>query len=148
MQIILIGAGTILVLLALADIFLTVLHPRSESSVLSIPVARGVWWLFLYTTPRKKRRDRILSYGGPAIIVAIMGVWVLLLLLGFALIVWPALGTAIQVDDGKTPTDFFAAIYYVGFALTTLGTGDLAPQTSVQRLLIVLQSILGYTNTK
>lgn len=145
MHIFSITIGTILVLLALADIFLTVLHPRSESSVLSIPVARGVWWLFLNTAARMKRRDRFLSYGGPAIIVAIIGVWVTLLLVGFALIVWPALGTGIQKGNGETPSSFAAAIYYVGFALTTLGTGDLAPQTESQQLLIVLQSILGYS---
>ncbi|MBD2111274.1 MULTISPECIES: potassium channel family protein [Cyanophyceae] len=145
MQIILISLGTVIVLLALADIFLTVLHPRSESSVLSIPVARAVWWLFLRIAPLKKRRDHFLSYGGPAIIVTIVGVWVLLLLVGFALIVWPALGTTIQVKEGESPTDFFAAVYYVGFALTTLGIGDFTPQTSFQRLLIVLQGILGYS---
>jgi hypothetical protein len=145
MHIISISIGTIIVLLALADIFLTVLHPRSESSVLSIPVARGVWWIFLAIAARIKHRDRFLSYGGPAIIVAIIGVWVALLLVGFSLIVWPALGTGIQRGDGNTPPGFAAAIYYVGFALTTLGTGDLAPQTESQQLLIVLQSILGYS---
>lgn len=137
--------GTVFILLALADIFLTVLHPRAESSVLSIPVARGVWWLFRGTAPRTEHRDRFLSYSGPTIIVTIIAMWVVLLLIGFGLIVWSALGTAIQMEQGKTPTDFITAVYYVGFALTTLGTGDLAPQTAFHRLLIILKSVLGFS---
>ncbi|NDJ16997.1 potassium channel family protein [Myxacorys almedinensis] len=138
--------GTVLVVIALADIYLTVLHPRAESSLLSIAVARGMWWLFCSATQGlPKRRDRFLSYAGSTIIVTLIGVWVVLLLLGFALIIWTGLGTAIQAEQGETPTDFATAIYYVGFSLATLGTGDLVPQTTVYRLLIVLKSILGFS---
>lgn len=145
MQVVLQIIGTIFVLLALADIFLTVLHPRAESSVLSISVARTVWWLFRVAAWKTKRRDRFLSYGGPMVVVTIIGVWVALLLIGFALISWPALGSAIQVEQGKTPTDFITAMYYAGFSLTTLGTGDLTPQTAFHRLLSILQSALGFS---
>lgn len=145
MPVVLQAIGTVFVLLALADIFLTVLHPRAESSILSIPIARGVWCWFRCAAPKTEQRDRFLSYGGPTIIITIIGVWVLLLLLGFALIVWPALGTTIQRPQGETPTDFITAVYYAGFALTTLGTGDLAPQTAFHRLLIILESVLGFS---
>ncbi|MGI0486743.1 potassium channel family protein [Pantanalinema rosaneae CENA516] len=146
MQILLQLIGTGLVLLALADIFLTVLHPRAESSVMSIPVARAVWGCFRsLASGLGKQRDSFLSYGGPIIIITIISVWVLLLLVGFALLIWPGLGTAIYAEQGKTPTDFITAVYYAGFALTTLGTGDLTPQTTNYRLLIILKSILGFS---
>ncbi|MFQ4134848.1 potassium channel family protein [Nodosilinea sp. PGN35] len=138
--------GTVLVLTALVDIFLTVLHPRSESNLLSIPVAKFLWCGFRWLAQGPpKRRDRILSYGGPTIVVALIGVWVLLLLVGFALIVWPALGTGIVAEQGNTPTDFATALYYAGFSLGTLGTGDLVPQTAPYRLLMVLKSLLGFS---
>jgi hypothetical protein len=137
--------GILLVLIAVADIYLTVLHPRADSSLLSVPVARGIWQLFRSIAQGlTKRGDRFLSYGGPTIIVTIITVWILLLLLGFALIIWPALGTAIQAEQGETSTDFATAIYYAGFSLATLGTGDLTPQTTTYRLLMVLKSILGF----
>ena len=138
--------GTALVLVALADIFLTVLHPRSESNLLSMLVARVVWRLFrVVVRGLPKRRDRILSYAGATIIVTLIGVWILLLLIGFTLIVWPGLGTAIQTSQGKTPVDFITALYYAGFSLTTLGTGDLSPQTSTHRFLMVFKSFLGFS---
>jgi hypothetical protein len=138
--------GTLIVLAALADIYLTILHPRAESSLLSLWIARGVWHTLKIAAPEQnKRRDRYLSYSGPTIILTILATWVLLLLIGFALIIWPALGTAVQASRGGTPTDFAAAIYYSGFSLATLGTGDLAPQTATYRLLTVLESILGFS---
>jgi hypothetical protein len=146
MQILLQLIGTSLVLVSLVDIFLTVLHPRSESNLLSIPVARILWRCFCTLAEGSaKRHDRILSYAGPTIMVMLVGVWVLLLLVGFTLIVWPALGTAIQAEQGGTPTDFFTALYYAGFSLGTLGTGDLVPQVATYRLLIVLKSLLGFS---
>lgn len=68
-----------------------------------------------------------------------------MLLLGFALIVWVGLGTGIQAEQGETPTDFITALYYAGFSLSTLGIGDLAPQTASYRLLMVLKSMLGFS---
>lgn len=139
--------GVILILLALIDIYLTVLHPRVDSSLLSVPIARATWQLFrcVARTIVPKKRHQLLSYGGPTIVVVIVAAWVLLLILGFALISWTGLGTAIQASQGQTPTDFITALYYSSFSLTTLGTGDLVPQTSVHRLLVVLEAALGFS---
>jgi len=146
MQVFLQFLGAVLACIALTDIFVTVLYPRADNSLLSLRTARGVWWLFRVMAQKmRKGRGSFLSYAGPIIIVAIIGVWVLLLLLGFALMVWPELGSAIQATQRETPTDFFTAIYYAGFSLTTLGTGDLVPQTATYRLLIILKSILGFS---
>jgi Ion channel len=81
---------------------------------------------------------------GPTLLIITVAVWILLLLLGFALIAWPALGK-IQMEMGETPTDFITAIYYSGYSLATLGTGDITPQTSTYRLLMVLETILGFS---
>lgn len=77
--------------------------------------------------------------------VATVAVWFLLLTSGFALIVWPALGASIQASQGPTPTDFATALYYSGYSFTTLGTGDIVPQTSGFRILMVLQAFLGFS---
>ncbi|WP_416672399.1 potassium channel family protein [Egbenema bharatensis] len=49
------------------------------------------------------------------------------------------------METGATPTDFITALYYSGFSLSTLGTGDIVPQTGVYRLLMILQAILGFS---
>jgi hypothetical protein len=62
--------GLGLVLLALTDIFFTVLYHRSHKGVLSVPISRGLWQLFrLFTinTPRR-RRDEMLSYRAEVLI--------------------------------------------------------------------------------
>lgn len=133
-------------LVALADIFLTVLYARSSASLLSNRLHQSVWRLFRRgALALPKYKDRLLSYAGPTLLVLTVFVWVALLLLGFTLIVWPALGSAIQSSSGGTPTSFAAALYYAGFSLTTLGTGDIVPLSAFYRLLTVLMAAVGFS---
>lgn len=138
--------GAVLILLALLDIYLTVLHPRIESSLLSAKIAKGTWYCFRCIAQIfPKQRNQFLTYSGSTTIITIVVAWVLLLVIGFALIVWTGLGTAIQASQGQTPTDFATALYYSGYSLTTLGTGDLVPKTSTYRLLMFFQAALGFS---
>lgn len=139
--------GLGLVLLALIDIYFTVLYPRSHKGVLSAPISRGMWRLFrIVIFVNLRNRDELLSYNGPTLLVAIVIVWISLLIGGFALIVWPALGEAIQAVAEPTPTDFTTALYYSGYALTTLGTGDIVPKTGFYRLLLILEAVVGLSS--
>ena len=148
-------AGTGLVLLALADIYMTVLYPKGGRGVVSVPLSRGIWYIFRLIAraiPKKRVdaqrflvRDRLFSYMGPSLLVATVVVWVSLLMAGFALIIWPALGSEIRTDKGPTPTDFITAFYVSGYSLTTLGTGDITPQTDFYRLLMILEAVLGFS---
>ncbi|MBE9166154.1 two pore domain potassium channel family protein [Pleurocapsales cyanobacterium LEGE 06147] len=135
-----------LVILALTDIYLTVLRPRANSALLSVKISRAIWQFFrlaVRIVPLKK--GQLLSHSGSIILIAIVVAWVLLLLFGFALIVWQDLGSGIQASQGQTPTDFLTALYYSGFSLTTLGTGDIVPKTDNYRLLMILQAALGFS---
>ena len=86
-----VGAG--LVLLAIADIYLTVLYPRGGRGVVSVPLSRGIWQIFRLTASAiPKNRAQLLSYMGPTLLVATVAMWISLLILGFALIFWPAFG--------------------------------------------------------
>jgi hypothetical protein len=140
-------SATGLVLLGIADIYLTVLYPRGDRGIISVPLSRGLWQLFrlVASIVSKKNRPRLLSFMGSTLLIATVTVWVLLLLLGFALIVSPALGKEIQMTMGQTPTNFITAIYYSGYSLATLGTGDITPQTGTYRLLMILETILGFS---
>ncbi|MBE9189125.1 two pore domain potassium channel family protein [Gloeocapsopsis crepidinum LEGE 06123] len=140
------GIGTGLVVLAIADIYLTVLYPRGDKGIISVPLARGLWHFFRFSAKTiRTQRDRILSYMGPTLLVATVTVWILLLLIGFALISWVALDNEIQMQGKDTPTDFATAIYYSGYSLSTLGIGDIRPQTGTYRLLMILEAVLGFS---
>lgn len=138
--------GAALVLLALVDVFMTVLYARSGTGLLTPHLNKAMWFALKAAAPQRQPvRDAVLSFAGPLIMVATAALWILLLLVGFALVTWPALGSSIQASSGPTPTDFVAAIYYSGYSLTTLGTGDLVPQSSGFRLLMTIEAIVGFS---
>lgn len=146
MDIVWIVIGTLLVLLALADVFVTVLYARAGIGLLTPRLYRATWMAFKAQGARMgTRRDAFLSFAGPTLMVLTVSAWFALLLLGFALIAWPALGTALQASEGRTPLDFGSAIYYAGYSLTTLGTGDIVPRTGTYRALMVVQAAVGFS---
>ncbi len=72
-------------------------------------------------------------------------VWFVLLIIGWAMIYQPVLGTAIRASSGGvTDTSWATAIYYSGFLITTLGTGDVVPKTGLYRLLAITETASGF----
>ena len=146
MDTVLITVGAAAVLLALADVFLTVLYARIGVGLLTPTMYRLTWSALKAVSPiAGKHKDFFLTFGGPLMMAQTVALWFLLLLFGFALICWPPLGTEIQASSGGTPTDFWASLYYSGYSLTTLGTGDLVPKTSAYRVLMVVQAAIGFS---
>lgn len=139
-------SGLILVLAALVDVFLTVLYARSGVGLVSHRLNKSVWRLARHVVaPLPERRaSTLLTFVGPSLLVLTALMWSILLTAGFALIVWPGLGTGVQASQGSTPTDFWTAFYYSGFNLTTLGVGDLVPKSPFDRTLAVLEAGLGF----
>lgn len=138
-------AGAALVLATLADVYMTVLHPGSSGS-LSGQLVKGAWRLMRAIALRLPYGpDRLLPFAAPTLLVLTVLAWVCLLAVGFALLAWPALGSGIRASQGSTPTDFAAALYFSGYSLTTLGTGDLVPKTAPYRLLMVLEAGIGFS---
>lgn len=137
--------GTGLILITTVDIFLTVLFPRTGNSLIGLPLSRGTWRLFRWTSRRFTEGQRILTYCGPTLIVAVAVAWIILFVTGFALVIWPALGDEIVASQDNTPTDLATAFYYSAYTFTTLGVGDLVPKTGFYRLLTILEATLGFS---
>lgn len=136
--------GAILMLLVVLDVFLTVLYARIGTGFISHRLACWVWWAMRNgTKPMKRWRDLVLSFAGPVMLVLLVLVWVLVLACGEAMIVQPALGTALVANRGDTPRDFVTAMYVVGDAMTTAGVSDLTLKTGFFRMFFFFCSFVG-----
>ena len=101
-----IAIGIALMLIMPVDVFLTVLYARIGSAapgrlggggIVSPWIGRGVWAAFRRLGPREgDRRDAVFSFCGPTVVVALLLPWALLPIVGAALVVHPALGTAVR----------------------------------------------------
>lgn len=138
----LVGAGV--VLLFLADIFLTVLYARAGTGLLAPRWNRLVWAAVSGVSALFGRhRSTIMSFAGPIIVVALIAFWALGLTVGAALVVRPELGTAIRPSSGETATDFVTALLVAGNSLSIVGGGDYSPHTSGTRMLFLFNSLIG-----
>jgi hypothetical protein len=137
--------GAALMLLVVLDVFLTVLHARIGTGIISHRLARGTWRAFRWIAAALPRwQNQILSLCGPTILVLLVATWMIGLMFGAAWIIHPCLGTSVTATGaGPTPTDFITALYVAGDSLTTVGTSDLAPRSGFFRILYTLTSLLG-----
>jgi len=139
--------GAVLVLIVAQDVFVTVLFPASGRGIIRKPLSSTIWHLFRAIAKRAgyHRRRNILAYCGPTEIAAVLTVWFVLLIIGWAMIYQPVLGTAIRASSGGvTDTSWATAIYYSGYLITTLGTGGVVPKTGLYRLLAILETASGF----
>jgi muconolactone delta-isomerase len=136
--------GAAVVLLVIADVFLTVLYARIGAGILSPQIARGTWWVFAHLARWfRSQHDKVLSFCGPVILVNLLVVWALLLTVGAGLIIHPALGTSVTVTTGATSTDFISALYAGGSSMAIVRASDVTPDTGAYRLYFLFNSLLG-----
>lgn len=137
-------AGAALMVLFLADIFLTVLYARAGTGLLAPRWNRLVWAsIKILAGLFGRHRSVALSFAGPIIVVALIVFWALGLTIGAALIIRPDLGMAIQPNSGGTSTDIVTALLVAGNSLSIVGGGDHSPHTSATRILFLLNSLIG-----
>jgi hypothetical protein len=86
------AAGLVLLLSTASSVLKTLLIPRSSSSVYGSALAWAVRGTFQKITARVedlRQRERILAASGPAWLISLLVTWLVSLLLGFALVLWP-----------------------------------------------------------
>jgi hypothetical protein len=106
-------AGIVIVLVTMWNVFTALVLPRVTSSRTMRGITRvlgGGARLVSPRLPTYELRDRVLSFVGPASMVALFALWLLLIVLGFALIIWWNAGT-----------DFASAFGIAGSSVFTLG---------------------------
>ncbi len=78
------------------------------------------------------RRQTLLVFAGPTILVAIIGTWSALLAVEWRLVYWPRMPDGFPYATGLDPVNnasFFEALYLSLMTLTTLRYGEITPVT-------------------
>lgn len=135
--------GAALVLLAAGDAIVTILH-ADVTGPLTKAVQHSVWRvLLLAARPVRTGRRRLQAAAAPALVVATLGTWVCVMVLGFALVFYSG-RDGYLVGGRPEPLAFGDALYYAGGTVTILGFGDITPQDTVQRLLSAVAAATGF----
>jgi hypothetical protein len=133
-------AGVVLVLVALRDVFNTLLHPSGQGRI-SVVVSSLVWRVC------RRLGARAVRLSGPASMAAVTVVWVGLIVTGWALVYWPHLETGFAYSTDFEPTrhnDLVDAFYVSVVTLTTLGFGDVVPTAWWLRLAAPVEGLIGF----
>lgn len=144
MDVIAAAVGAVLLTLLLTDVFATVFIERGGPGPVSGLLYTMLWrcWCRLCRLTRGHRR-RLLAVGGPLLLPLTVLLWAVELVLGFALLYLPEAEGFFSPDpSGSAP--FVTALYVSGYSASTLGVGDVYPQTVALRLLTTTEAALGF----
>ena len=137
--------GLGLVVVALLDVFFTVLH-YDDFGFLSNRLHRGIWGaLRRLTAPMPRNlRNFVLSLGGPLMIPATILLWIGLVTVGFALIYYAGMGEENFAFDYDVDQSFGRMLYLSGVTVATLGYGDITPISPLYELMALSESLIGF----
>jgi hypothetical protein len=138
-------AGAVLVLLVFWEAFETIVYPRrvSRRFRLTRVFYRATWlpWRKLARlVPAGAQRETLLSVYGPMSLLALLVVWAVFVMVGFALLHWGA-GSRLKAPAGLG--GFAADLDFSGATLFTLTPGDMTPVSRLERLFMVLEAGAG-----
>jgi hypothetical protein len=136
-------AGALIIIGVLWEAFETIILPRRVSRRFRFVVlVYRVTWLPWRTIARGFRkaawRETFLSVYGPLSLLILFVLWAASIVFGFGLVYYGASrGT-------HAPPGFSTCIYLSGTTMFTLGIGDVVPHTTMERILVVVESGLGF----
>ena len=132
--------GLLLVVGVLRDAFETIILPRRVSGVRFSKVFYVVSWKPWAAVARRMgsgdRRETFLSVYGPLSLLVLLILWGILLITGFALLLWAA--------NFDVSLSAFGHLYVSGTSFTTLGIGDFTPHTDLARFVTVVEAGTGF----
>jgi hypothetical protein len=146
MKILAVIAGVILIFVIIRDSFETIVLPRRVSR--RIQFSRffyAMTWKLWSSLARKmrqgNRREFYLSYYGPLSLILMLIVWVVVLVLSFALIQW---GLSSPLNAPEKDVTFGTYLYMSGTTFVTLGLGDVTPMSGLARFLVFAEAGFGF----
>jgi hypothetical protein len=139
------AAGFVLLALIIFDIYATVLHSSARYGPVGESLNRFVWRLARTVALRLSRanRHRLLNMIGPLLLPLLIVVYVVLLILSFALVYYPHMPHGFTFGVEHPEAGWVDAIYFSGVTLTTVGYGDVMPRTTPMRFLALFEAASG-----
>lgn len=137
--------GVGLLLAAVVDVFLTVFTPAAYGGPITRRQNHLLWRGFrlVASRARQRTRDRWLALAAPLMAIATLGLWLLLVIVGFGLIYRPWI-TTFLVSPGHLRGEWTEALLFSGQTATTLGLGDVVPGLVVLRFVSVAEAATGF----
>jgi hypothetical protein len=137
--------GVSLLSLVAYDVYATILHARARSGPIGETLNRLFWritraFAFKFSRPR---RHKLLNIVGPLLLPALIVVYILFLLTGFALVYYPRMPAQFTVQPSAVARSWIESLYFSGITLTTVGYGDIAPHSPVMRLVALVEAASG-----
>jgi hypothetical protein len=137
------GLGVVIIAVGLNDSFLTILHPDRDGR-LSYGLNRAIWRASVGLARRRPGSlNTILGAAGPTMVIADILLWMALPILGYALLMWPAMGDGIRLPSGVEGR-IGDALYFSGTTFTTLGYGDVTPVTRLWEMVAIAEAVTGF----
>ncbi|HEX3247627.1 MAG TPA: potassium channel family protein [Chloroflexota bacterium] len=138
--------GAILIVVVLWEAFETIILPRRivrsrRFTALFYRLTWRPWASLARRISNEERRETYLSFFGPLSLIVLVGLWALVLILGFSLLHW-GLSTNLIGPEGRE--DLAGILYYSGVTFFTLGYGDIAPRDSLGRIVAVWEAGTGF----
>jgi voltage-gated potassium channel Kch len=131
--------GLLIIAATVWEVFQDLFHP-AHGGALSDWIARGYFHLL-------RRRRSLLPLAGPVALVSVIAIWVVLLVVGFALVYYSWYPAEFRTSTAALPPEspHFAAVLYYSFeTLVTLGYGDLVPQATALRFTAAVEALIGF----
>src|ERR671926_658147 len=109
-------AGFVLLALIIFDVYATVLHSSARYGPVGESLNRSVWRLARALSFRLSRanRHRLLNMVGPLLLPLLIVVYIVLLVLAFALIYYPQVPAGFHFSDAHRAPGWVEAVYFSG----------------------------------
>lgn len=131
--------GVLLLVVVVVDLLWTTLWADGGSGPVSSRLTNVLW---LGIRRAGSSRSVVVSLAGPIILAGTLVVWVLLLWAGWTL-VFAGGEESLRTSSGGTDVSWPARIYYVAYAMFTMGNGDYVPVGGVWQVLTGLTTASG-----
>jgi voltage-gated potassium channel Kch len=135
--------GVVLIVLTLGDIFEVLFNPLGRGRVSRILV-KLLWRVFRHLS---RQRHSLLELAGPLALASVIGTWLTLLVIGWALIYWPHLPDEFLLTakpNTSSAASLAEALYLSMTTITTLGYGDITPTSEWLRIVTPLEAMFGF----
>lgn len=139
------AAGFVLLALIIFDIYATVLHSSARYGPVGESLNRSVWRVTRAVAFKLARanRHRLLNMVGPLLLPLLIAVYVVLLVLAYALIYYPHIPRGFTFGVEHPEPGWIDAVYFSGVTLTSVGYGDVVPRLAPLRFLALFEAASG-----